>query len=74
MSIKQSRAVIAQKLWDKWLKANKVSISQEERRDMSNFVAAMKLTNNASLQENPELSQRELARAVGVSTGGDIMC
>ena len=58
LSIKQSRAVIAQKLWDKWLKANKVSISQEERRDMSNFVAAMKLTNNASLQENPELRKR----------------
>ena len=58
LSIKQSRAVIAQKLWDKWLKANKVSISPEERRDMSNFVAAMKLTNNASLQENPELRKR----------------
>lgn len=58
LSIKQSRAVIAQKLWDKWLKANKVTISPEERRDMSNFVAAMKLTNNASLQENPDLRKR----------------
>ncbi len=58
LSIKQSRAIIAQKLWDKWLKANKVSISPEERRDMSNFVAAMKLTNNASLQENPDLRKR----------------
>ena len=58
LSIKQARADVAQKLWDKWLKAHKIDIPDEERRDMSNFVAAMRLTNNASLQENPELRKR----------------
>ena len=58
LDIKQSRADIAQKLWDKWLRSRRAEFTPEERRNMSNFVASMKLTKDANLAEQPDLRKQ----------------
>ena len=58
LSIKRSRADIAQKLWDKWLRTRHAEFTAEERRNMSNFVASMKLTKDADLADQPELRKQ----------------
>ena len=55
LSIKRSRAEIAQKLWDKWLRSRRAEFTAEERKNMSNFVASMKLTKDADLSDQPGL-------------------
>lgn len=58
LSVNRSRASIAQKLWDKWLRANRTTFSSEERKSMINYITTMKLTNSADLQDNPELKKQ----------------
>ena len=58
LSIKRSRADIAQKLWDKWLRTRRAEFTAEERKNMSNFVASMKLTKDADLADQPELRKQ----------------
>ena len=58
LSIKRSRADIAQSLWDKWLRTRRADFRADERRNMSNFVAAMKLTKDADLADQPELRKQ----------------
>lgn len=55
LSIKWARADIAQKLWDKWLRSRRAEFTAEERKNMSNFVASMKLTKDADLSDQPGL-------------------
>lgn len=58
LSVNMSRASIAQKLWDKWLRTNRTTFSSEERKSMSNYVTTMRLTNSADLQNNPGLKKQ----------------
>ena len=58
LSIKRARADIAQKLWDKWLRTRRAEFTADERRNMSNFVASMKLTKDADLAAQPELRKQ----------------
>ncbi len=55
---KSALAGIAYKLWDKWLTSQAVSFSANERQEMSNFVAAMKLAGDVDLSSNPELKKQ----------------
>ncbi|MCR5089810.1 MAG: AAA family ATPase, partial [Oscillospiraceae bacterium] len=65
--IKARRADIAQQLWDKWLKAKNISFTYEQRREMSNYVSAMKLTDANDLLNDPEL-RRQYTEMVGLLT------
>jgi len=49
---------IAFKLWDKWLLSQAVSFSPGERQEMANFVAAMKLSGDIDLLDNPALKKK----------------
>lgn len=58
LSIKKLRADIAQKLWDKWLRASRATFSASERKEMSNFVAAIKLANRAEVSSDTGLQKQ----------------
>jgi len=55
---KSKMADIAFKLWDKWLTSQAVSLSNAERQEMANFVAAMKLSGDVNLSDNSELKKK----------------
>lgn len=58
LSVKGLRADIAMKLWDKWLRTRRADFSREERKEMSNFIVAMKLTKDVDLTDHPELKKQ----------------
>lgn len=58
LSVKGACADIALKLWDKWLRTRRADFSKEERKEMSNFIAAMKLTKDADMKDHPELKKQ----------------
>lgn len=55
---KEGMAKIASNLWNKWLISQAVSFSAEERREMSAFVSAMKLSGDINLSDYPELKKQ----------------
>lgn len=65
--IKTKRADLAMMLWDKWLKAGNKAISDQDRREMGSFVAAMKLSNSADLQDDAGL-KKQYSRMIRLMT------
>ena len=55
---KTSSANLAYKLWDKWLTTQSVSFSPQERAEMANYVAAMKLAGDVDLSDSPGLKKQ----------------
>ena len=58
LKVKSELSEIASKLWDKWLITRPLQIDAESRREMSEFVAAMRLVGGADLSEYPDLSRK----------------
>lgn len=60
MLIEQKKllAQTAAGLWQKWLAARPLSISVEERKEMSQFVAAMKLIGETDIAAHPDQKER----------------
>ena len=65
--LKEKRADLAVMLWDKWLKAGNKEITDQDRREMASFVAAMKLTNSADLQGDANL-RNQYSRMIRLMT------
>lgn len=55
---KAASAGIAFKLWDKWLTSQAVEFTSADRSEMSNYVAAMKLSRDVDLSDNPNLKRQ----------------
>src|SRR5699024_9620037 len=58
LEVKSELSEIASKLWDKWLITRPLQIDAESRREMSEFVAAMRLVGGADLSEYPDLNRK----------------
>lgn len=58
VDIKERLASIAYKLWSKWLTSKTVSFSAEDRSEMANYVAAMRLAGDVDLSHSPELKRQ----------------
>jgi Superfamily I DNA and RNA helicases and helicase subunits len=56
--LKKELANVAEKLWNKWLVTRPLQISATDRREMAQFVAAMKLYGNGDISNDRELNSQ----------------
>ncbi|MDD2371130.1 MAG: AAA domain-containing protein [Firmicutes bacterium] len=54
---KEQLADVAYKLWDKWLLSQTAEFTPLQRKEMSDFVAAMRLAGDVDLAQHPELKK-----------------
>ena len=58
LKVKSELSEIASKLWNKWLVTRPLNIDAESRREMSEFVAAMRLVGGTDLSDYPDLNKK----------------
>ena len=55
---KAELASVAYRLWDKWLTSSAISFTAQERQEMMNYVAAMKLAGDVDISDNETLRKQ----------------
>lgn len=58
LRVKSELSEIASKLWNKWLVTRPLNIDADSRREMSEFVAAMRLVESTDLSDYPNLNRQ----------------
>lgn len=58
LKVKSELSEIASQLWNKWLITRPLNIDADSRREMSEFVAAMRLVGGTDLSDYPDLNRK----------------